>query len=47
MKNRQIFIYLLLSMSSAPFIHVTFSFLFNWTEYMPFWKIPYFKTLLN
>ncbi len=31
--------YLVLSFLSAPFIHFFFSFLFGWTEYMPFWKI--------
>lgn len=37
--------YLVLSFLSAPFIHVVFSFFLGWTEYMPFWKIPYFKTI--
>jgi hypothetical protein len=40
-------VYLLLSFLSAPFIHVIFSFLFGWTEYMPFWKIPQIGTLIN
>jgi hypothetical protein len=40
-------IYLLLSFLSAPFIHVFFAFFFGWTEYMPFWKIPYIGTLLK
>lgn len=40
-------IYLTLSILSAPFIHVLFSFLLGWQEYMPFWKIPFWKTLLN
>ena len=34
-------LYLILSFLSAPFIHVTFSFILGWTEYMPFWKIPF------
>lgn len=34
-------LYLLLSFLSAPLIHVFFSFFFNWTEYMPFWKLPH------
>ncbi len=38
--------YLLLSFLSAPFIHAFFSFFFAWTEYMPFWKIPYAGDLL-
>ncbi len=34
-------LYLVLSFLSAPFIHVAFSFFLGWTEYMPFWKIPF------
>ncbi len=34
-------VYLALSFLSAPFIHFFFSFFFGWTEYMPFWKIPF------
>lgn len=47
MNTKKIIVYLILSFLSAPFLHVFFSFFFNWTEYMPFWKIPYIKTLLN
>lgn len=45
MKTRQIILYLVFSFLSAPFIHVFFSFFFNWNEYMPFWKIPYMGNL--
>ena len=38
--------YLVLSFLSAPFIHVLFSFLLGWPEYMPFWKIPSVSSLL-
>jgi len=38
-------LYLILSFLSAPFIHAIFSFFLGWTEYMPFWKIPYIKTI--
>lgn len=44
MNRKQTILYLVLSFLSAPFIHAFFSFFFNWTEYMPFWKIPYVKT---
>lgn len=47
MKKKQVVIYLLLSFLSAPFIHFIFSFFFNWTEYMPFIKIPYIGTFLS
>jgi len=39
--RKQIVVYLFLSFLSAPFIHFCFSFFVGWTEYMPFWKIPF------
>jgi hypothetical protein len=42
---RKTAIYLVLSFLSAPFIHFIFSFFLGWTEYMPFWKIPFIGTL--
>ncbi len=47
MNKKQVMVYLLLSFLSAPFMHFIFSFFFNWTEYMPFLEIPYFKTILD
>ncbi|UCF37685.1 MAG: hypothetical protein JSU96_02105 [Acidobacteriota bacterium] len=47
MNRNQIVAYLLLSFLSAPLIHSTFSFFFNWPEYMPFLEIPHYKTLVN
>ncbi len=41
MNTKKTITYLVLSFLSAPFIHIFFSFFFNWTEYMPFWKIPF------
>jgi hypothetical protein len=38
-------VYLVLSFLSAPFIHTIFSFFLGWTEYMPFWKIPFIGNL--
>jgi hypothetical protein len=46
MNSKQILIYLSLSFLSAPLIHFFFSFFFNWTEYMPFWKISYIADYL-
>lgn len=40
LSGRRTAAYLVLSFLSAPFIHVLFSFLLGWPEYMPFWKIP-------
>ncbi len=37
--------YLFLSFLSAPIIHVLFSFFLGWTEYMPFWDIPFIGEL--
>jgi len=47
MNTKRTITYLVLSFLSAPLIHVFFSFFFNWTEYMPFWKIPYIGALQN
>ena len=41
MNAKRTLLYLFLSFLSAPFIHVFFSFFLGWTEYMPFWEIPY------
>jgi hypothetical protein len=41
MKLRRTILYLLLSFLSAPIIHALFSFFLGWTEYMPFWEIPF------
>ena len=38
---RKTMLYLFLSFLSAPIIHVSFSFFLGWSEYMPFWKIPF------
>ncbi|MDB5207895.1 MAG: hypothetical protein JWR72_2970 [Flavisolibacter sp.] len=46
LKTQKTIIYLLLSFLSAPFIHAMFSFLLGWTEYMPFWKIPFIGNVL-
>jgi hypothetical protein len=46
MNSRKILVYLVLSMLSAPVIHAFFSFFLGWDEYMPFWDIPYYKTLI-
>jgi len=45
MNTKRTVLYLLLSFLSAPFIHTLFSFFLGWTEYMPFWKIPYIADL--
>ena len=46
MNKKKMMLYLVLSFLSAPFIHIFFSFFIGWTEYMPFWKIPYLNDLL-
>lgn len=45
LKKQKVITYLVLSFLSAPFIHVLFSFFLGWTEYMPFWKIPFIGDL--
>jgi hypothetical protein len=46
-RAQKIIYYLVLSFLSAPFIHAFFSFLLGWTEYMPFWKIPFIGDLIK
>ena len=46
MNAKKIGLYLILSFLSAPFIHLFFSFFLGWMEYMPFWKVPHFRSLL-
>lgn len=41
MTRLEIVAYLFLSVLSAPFIHLVFSLLLGWKEYMPFWHIPH------
>ncbi len=45
LNTKKMILYLVLSFLSAPFIHTVFSFFIGWTEYMPFWKIPYIKDI--
>lgn len=45
MKTQKTILYLFLSFLSAPVIHAFFSFFLGWTEYMPFWNIPYMGEL--
>ncbi|AMM49955.1 hypothetical protein TH61_00475 [Rufibacter sp. DG15C] len=47
MNSRKTVSYLILGFLSAPMIHFFFSFFLNWTEYMPFWEIPYYKAMLT
>lgn len=37
MNSRKTFLYIGLSFLSAPLIHIFFSTILGWTEYMPFW----------
>ena len=45
LNKQKTIIYLVLSFLSAPVIHALFSFFLGWTEYMPFWKIPFIGDL--
>lgn len=47
LNTRKTAIYLVLSFLSAPFIHFIFSFFLDWTEYMPFWEIPFIDTVVG
>lgn len=43
MTARQAAVYLSLSLFSAPLIHILFSFILDWHEYLPFWSVPYWS----
>jgi len=45
MNLKKTLLYLFLSFLSAPIIHLLFSFLLGWSEYMPFWDIPFIGEL--
>ena len=40
MNRREVLSYLVLAFLSSPMIHVVFSFLLGWKDYMPFIEIP-------
>jgi len=41
----ELLLYLCLAFASSPVIHVLFSFLFNWHEYLPFFYVPWWRDL--
>lgn len=44
--RKELLQYLVLAFLSSPVIHVVFSFLFDWHEYMPFIRVPSLQSLL-
>jgi peptidoglycan/LPS O-acetylase OafA/YrhL len=46
MSRREALPYLALALLSSPAIHVVFSLVFDWHEYMPFLRVPSFASLL-
>jgi hypothetical protein len=44
--GKELLQYLVLAFLSSPVIHVVFSFLFDWHEYMPFIHVPSLSSLL-
>lgn len=47
MTRREVPEYLVLAFLSAPMIHVAFSFLVGWHDYMPFFRVPSVWELLG
>lgn len=45
--RRELVQYLVLALLSSPAIHVVFSFLFGWHEYMPFIRVPSLRELIG
>lgn len=39
--------YLILAFASSPLIHIVFSLLFGWHDYLPFWYLPSLAELLQ
>ena len=44
--RKELLQYLVLAFLSSPVIHMVFSFLFDWHEYMPFIRVPSLQSLL-
>ena len=44
---RRTLLYLVLALLSAPVIHLGFSFLLGWNEYMPFWRVRSLASLFG
>lgn len=44
---REILKYLALAALSSPVIHIAFSFLLGWHDYMPFFRVPSLQELLS
>lgn len=47
LRGRDLLQYLALAFLASPAIHVAFSFLFDWHDYMPFIPVPSLKSLLG
>ncbi|MGQ0736435.1 MAG: hypothetical protein ACT4QD_22620 [Acidobacteriota bacterium] len=47
MRGREVALYVPLAMLVAPSIHVVFSFLLGWKEYMPFIPVPSLRELIG
>jgi hypothetical protein len=39
-------LYVTLAAASAPLIHLGFSFILGWGEYLPFWPVPSLASVL-
>lgn len=46
-RSARLWRYVVLALSLAPAIHILFSFLLGWKEYMPFIPVPWFRELLG
>ena len=44
---RELWQYLVLAFLSSPAIHITFSLLLDWHDYMPFFSVPSLRELLS
>jgi hypothetical protein len=47
MSRRELFTYLPAAALMGPFIHIFFSFLFGWHEYMPLFYVPWWREIIG
>lgn len=47
MSRRELFTYLPVAALMGPFIHIFFSFLFGWHEYMPLFYVPWWREIIG
>jgi hypothetical protein len=47
MRRREVALYACVAVLMSPAIHVSFSLILGWKEYLPFWAVPSLRELLS